>query len=62
MHHQTSDFAAIGEEAFHLASKTNTLALFVLEERSFGDVKAQLGTRIERTRHSIHELTKLLMN
>ncbi len=57
LHHQTSDFAAIGEEAFTPASKTNTLALFVLEERSFGDVKAQLGTRIERTRHSIDELT-----
>ena len=57
VHHQTSDFAATGEEAFTPASKTNSLALFVLEERSFGDVKAQLGTRLERTRHSVDELT-----
>lgn len=57
IHHQNSDFAAIGEEAFTPASKTDSLALFVLEERSFGDVKAQLGSRIERTKHTIDQLT-----
>jgi len=57
IHHQSNDFAAVGEEAFTPASKTNSIALFVLEERSFGEVTAQLGSRIERTRHTIDVLT-----
>lgn len=47
-HLQNSDYKAIGEEAFTPDTKTDSHALFVLEERSFGDVTAQLGARLEQ--------------
>lgn len=47
-HLQNSDYQAIGEEAFTPDTKTHSQALFVLEERSFGDFTAQLGARIEQ--------------
>jgi iron complex outermembrane receptor protein len=47
-HLQNSDYKARGEEAFTPDSKTESHALFVLEERSFGDFTAQLGARIEQ--------------
>lgn len=47
-HLQNSDYQAIGEEAFTPDTKTHAQALFVLEERSFGDFTAQLGARIEQ--------------
>lgn len=57
VHYQNNDFAAIGDEAFTPATTTDSVALFTLEERSFGDVKAQLGARVERTSHQVDELT-----
>ncbi len=41
----------MGAEAFTPASKTNSYALFVLEEQKFGDITAQLGGRVEKTKH-----------
>lgn len=46
-HYSESDYDADGEEAFTPASKTTTHALFILEERQFGDVTVELGGRIE---------------
>ncbi|MDI4667979.1 TonB-dependent receptor [Pseudoalteromonas shioyasakiensis] len=46
-HYTESDYDADGEEAFTPASVTKTNALFVLEERQFGDVTVELGARLE---------------
>ncbi|MBB1332406.1 TonB-dependent receptor [Pseudoalteromonas sp. SR41-6] len=46
-HFSESDYDADGEEAFTPASKTTTHALFILEEKQFGDVTLELGARIE---------------
>ncbi|MBQ4798922.1 TonB-dependent receptor [Pseudoalteromonas sp. MMG006] len=46
-HYSDSDYDAIGEEAFTPASVTTTHALYLLEERQFGDVTIELGARIE---------------
>lgn len=56
IHQQSINFKAVGEEAFTPASKTDSLALFVLEERDFADVTAKLGARLERTTHKVEEL------
>lgn len=50
-HLQRSDYRAFGEEAFTPDSISLSHALFVLEEKQFGNVSAQLGGRIERTKH-----------
>ncbi len=52
LHQQQNDFAASGEEAFTPATDTNSNALFVLEEKSFGDLQWQLGARLERVSHT----------
>lgn len=46
-HFYESDYDADGEEAFTPASTTTSNALFLLEERQFGDVTVELGARIE---------------
>ncbi|MDN3407665.1 MULTISPECIES: TonB-dependent receptor [Pseudoalteromonas] len=46
-HYSESDYDAIGEEAFTPASVTTTHALYLLEERTFGDVTVELGARLE---------------
>jgi iron complex outermembrane receptor protein len=51
-HQQQSDFAASGEEAFTPATDTHSNALFILEEKSFGDLQWQLGARLERVSHT----------
>ena len=51
VHYQHNDYKAFGEEAFTPDAKTNSLALFVLEERTFGEFAAQLGARLERSKH-----------
>lgn len=51
LHYTDTDFSALGEEAFTPATKSNTLALFVLEEKRVGDILWQLGARIENTEH-----------
>lgn len=49
LHYKQSDFTAVGEEAFTPPSKTDSIALALMEERHFGEVLLQLGARIERT-------------
>ncbi|XPF92610.1 TonB-dependent receptor [Colwellia sp. RE-S-Sl-9] len=49
IHYKQSDFTAVGEEAFTPPSKTDSIALALMEERHFGEVLLQLGARIERT-------------
>jgi iron complex outermembrane receptor protein len=51
IHQQHNDYAAFGEEAFTPPSISDSYALFLLEEKTFGEVTAQLGARIERTKH-----------
>lgn len=41
-------FSAVGEEAIIPASETDSWALFWLEEKHFGDLKWELGTRYEK--------------
>ena len=48
LHYKSSDFEAIGEEAFTPPSKTNSFGIGIIEEQHFGDVLFQLGARIER--------------
>ncbi len=50
-HQQRGDYQAFGEEAFTPNSVSDSYALFLLEEKTFGEVTAQLGARIERTKH-----------
>lgn len=45
-----SDFAAIGAEAFVPGTTTDTLGLFVLQEKTFGPFKLELGARHDRIR------------
>ncbi len=52
LHQQQNDFAASGEEAFTPATDTHSNALFILEEKSFGDLQWQLGARLERVSHT----------
>ena len=47
LHYKTSDFEAIGDEAFTPPSETTMLALAWLEEKHFDDVLVQVGARIE---------------
>ncbi|MCD9005079.1 TonB-dependent receptor [Luteimonas sp. XNQY3] len=42
------DFSAVGEEAFVPPSVTDTLGLFVVQEKEFGPAKLELGGRHER--------------
>lgn len=51
LHYQYNDYRAFGEEAFTPDAKSNSYAFFVLEEHRFGDFSAQLGARLERTKH-----------
>ncbi|MCT6699391.1 TonB-dependent receptor domain-containing protein [Rheinheimera sp. 4Y26] len=51
VHYQHNDYKAFGVEAFTPDAKTSSLALFVLEERTFGEFSAQLGARLERSKH-----------
>ncbi|MGL1959025.1 MAG: TonB-dependent receptor [Colwellia sp.] len=48
MHYKSSDFEAVGEEAFAPPSQSKTYAFAWLEEKHFGEVLLQLGARIEQ--------------
>jgi len=50
-HLQRTDYRAFGAEAFTPDSDTLSQAIFALEEKQFGNVSAQLGGRIEHTKH-----------
>ena len=45
---KNSKFAAVGEEAFTPPSKTDSIAIALLEERHFRDVLLQMGARVEQ--------------
>ncbi len=47
-HYKSSDFEAVGEEAFTPPSKTDSFGLGIIEEQHFGNVLFQLGARIEQ--------------
>ena len=46
----SSDFGAIGEEAFVPGTTTDTLGAFVLQEKQFGPFKLELGARHDRVK------------
>lgn len=48
-HYYDSDYGADGEEAFTPSSDTTQHALFLLEEKSIGDFRFELGGRFETT-------------
>ncbi len=48
LNYLNSKFSALGDEAFTPASETQTLALFVLQEKYYGDWLWQAGARVER--------------
>ncbi|HEX5793833.1 MAG TPA: TonB-dependent receptor, partial [Rheinheimera sp.] len=56
-HLQRADYRAFGEEAFTPDSDTLSQAIFVLEEKQFGNISAQLGGRIEHTKHQAAAIT-----
>ena len=51
----TSDYEAVGDEAFSPPTQTDNYALYVVEQKSFGKVTAELGGRIERTEYDISD-------
>ncbi len=53
-HYSDSDYAAQGEEAFTPSTTTKSHAIYLLEERSFGDFTLELGARIEDYQLSSH--------
>lgn len=56
LHYKHSNFEAIGAEAFTPPSKTDAVALGLMEERHFGDLLVQLGARIEQVKISAANL------
>lgn len=48
IHLKDTSFEAVGAEAFTPPSTNKTAALALMEERHFGDILVQLGSRIER--------------
>jgi iron complex outermembrane receptor protein len=54
LHYNNSDFEAIGEEAFTPPTKTDSLAVFLMEERQTGAFIWQIGSRIEQVTHTIN--------
>ncbi len=51
LHQQHNNYQAVGEEAFTPNSTTDSYALFLMEEKTFGEVAAQFGARLERSKH-----------
>ena len=48
VHYKSSDFKALGEEAFSPPAKSEMFAVAWLEEKHFGPVLLQLGARVEQ--------------
>lgn len=57
LHYSNTDFAAIGDEAYTPPSKTDSIALYVLEEKRFDKVTVQFGGRVESTDLSADPVT-----
>lgn len=49
LHYSNTDYAAVGDEAFTPPSETDSFALFVIEEKQFGDFTVNLGARFDRS-------------
>ncbi|MEM9532132.1 MAG: TonB-dependent receptor [Pseudomonadota bacterium] len=47
IHYQDRDFAAVGEEAFVPPNTTEQQALFIVEEKTVGDFRFEVGLRLE---------------
>ena len=56
-HGNFRDYEAVGEEAFTPSTDTDTHALFWLQERNFGNLKGEVGARVERLTQKAPELT-----
>ena len=54
--YKTSDFSAVGAEAFTPPSETDSFALALLEEKHFGNVLVQLGARVESVKLETNEI------
>ncbi|TDU25626.1 iron complex outermembrane receptor protein [Panacagrimonas perspica] len=46
------DFVAVGAEAFVPRTKTESLGLFVVEDRPFGEHRLELGARVDHLKHA----------
>jgi iron complex outermembrane receptor protein len=53
LHYNYLDFSAIGDEAFTPPTKTNSLAVFLMEERKVDALLWQLGGRVEQFSHDV---------
>lgn len=53
VHYNHLDFSAIGEEAFTPPTLTDSVAVFLMEERKAGPLLWQLGTRLEQSSHDV---------
>jgi iron complex outermembrane receptor protein len=51
LHFKSTDFSAVGEEAFTPSTDSTSSAIFVLEEKTIGDFLWQLGARTEHVSH-----------
>lgn len=54
LHYNHLDFSALGEEAFTPPTKTNTTAVFLMEEHEMGALLWQLGARAENLKHKVN--------
>lgn len=61
LHYKTSDFEAIGEEAFTPPSTTDLVALAWLEEKHFDNVLVQVGARAEHISLEAEQLDNTLI-
>lgn len=48
----TSDYQAIGAEAFTPSTESDSAALFIVEQKQFDEVTVELGGRVEHTQHN----------
>ena len=49
----TSDYSAVGAEAFTPPTETDVMALFLVEQKRFGNLMVELGARIENTQYDV---------
>ncbi len=49
----TSEYTAVGDEAFTPPTDTDVMALFLVEQKQFGDLTVELGARIENTQYDV---------
>ena len=62
LHAVHRDFAVEGEEALTPDSKTDTIAAFIVQERKVGDVRFELGGRLEHYRLAPDSMTLETLN